>query len=315
MPTPTTFTGGPGYPSGMTAKNILISGASGLIGTELTAQLRAEGHTVVSLVRRPATNHNESEWDPEAGQISDDAIAHADAVINLSGASLSRLPWTLAYKRTILQSRVRSTKVLAQAIARSATPPAVFVSGSAVGFYGDRPSEALDEASPRGKGFLSKVVESWENATAEASNVSRVVNARTGLVIARGGALTPLMLLARFGLAGPLGSGTQHWPWVSLHDEAAALRHLALKSQLEGPVNIVGPTPATADFIGRTLASRMHRPYWLPAPRWALRAVLADAGRDLLLADQAVASKLSSDGFEFRDKSVANAIDAALATR
>ena len=299
----------------MTAKTILISGASGLIGAELTTQLRAEGHAVLRLVRRSATAPDEREWDPRTGSVPADAIADADAVVNLSGASLSRLPWTLAYKRTILQSRVGSTRALASAIAASPAPPAVFVSGSAVGYYGDRVGETLDERSPQGQGFLPRVVESWENATAPAAGVTRVVHARTGLVIARGGALTPLMLLARAGLAGPLGSGTQHWPWVSLYDEAAALRHLAIDSTLDGPVNIVGPSPATAALITHSLADRLRRPYWLPAPRWAIVAALADAGRELLLADQDIRSKLADDGFTFRHATAEQAIAAALPMR
>jgi uncharacterized protein (TIGR01777 family) len=296
----------------MTATTFLISGASGFIGTELTRQLTAEGHTVLKLVRRPAQSSDERPWDPASGLAPDAAIEQADAVINLSGASLSRLPWTHPYKAKILRSRVQATTALARAIERSHNPPSVFVSGSAVGFYGDRPGEILTEMSARGSGFLSRVVESWEEATAPARGVTRVVHSRTGLVIGRSGALTPLMVLTQLGLSGPLGTGEQAWPWISLHDEAAAIRHLAINSELRGPVNLVGPVRATAGEVGRQLAERMSRPYWLPAPRWAIIAGLADAGRELLLADQAVTSKLATDGFDFRDETVERAIDSAV---
>lgn len=295
------------------SKTIVISGASGFIGTELCTQLRAEGHRVVRLVRRRPATAEEYEWDPLAGSVPSSAIDEADAVINLSGASLSRLPWTHAYKRTILESRLRATTALAEAIASSATPPEVFVSGSAVGFYGDRPGEVLREDAPPATGFLSRVVASWEQATASAEGSTRVVHARTGLVIGNGGALKPLVLLARLGASGPLGGGRQHWPWISLHDEAAALRHLATGSRLSGAVNLSGPTPTSSAEIVRSLARQLGRPYWLPAPRWAISLALADAGKELLLADQNVSSaRLSGDGFDFRDETVETAIAAAV---
>lgn len=295
----------------MPVSTILIAGASGFIGTELTRQLRAEGHAVLRLVRRTPASADEWEWHPERGNVPAEVIEEADAVINLSGASLSRVPWTHPYKRVILESRLMATATLATAIKRAAMPPAVFVSGSAVGYYGDRPGHLLDEHAQRGTGFLPRVVESWENATRDADTVTRVVHARTGLVLGRGGALTPLRMLTSLGLGGPLGSGSQHWPWISLHDEAAAIRHLALESRLSGPVNLVGPTLATAEQIGRQLAEHLGRPFWLRAPRWAIVAALADAGRELLLADQRVdASRLTGDGFEFRHPTAAEAITA-----
>lgn len=290
--------------------SVLIAGGSGFIGSELTRQLEQAGDTVLRLVRRPARTPSERSWDPEAGWIKTSLVEGVDAVVNLSGASISRLPWTLPYKREILQSRLQATGTLVQAIQRAENPPAVFLSGSAVGFYGDRPGELLTESSVQGSGFLAKVTEAWERAAAPAAARSRVVTLRTGLVVGRGGgALKPLTLLAKAGLAGPVGSGEQIWPWVSLHDEAAAIRHL-LDSELAGPVNIVGPEPVPAATVVRELAESLHRPYWLPAPSWALKAALADAGRDLLLADQNVSSqKLTADGFTFRDTT----FDAALA--
>jgi uncharacterized protein (TIGR01777 family) len=291
-------------------KTVLIAGGSGFIGTELARQLESDGHTPLILVRRPARTATERSWDPEAGWIKTSIIDGVDAVVNLSGASISRLPWTLPYKREILQSRLQATGTLAEAIKRSDSPPAVFLSGSAVGFYGDRPGETLTESSGQGAGFLAKVTDSWERATAPAADVTRVVTLRTGLVIGKGGgALKPLALIAKAGLAGPLGSGEQIWPWVSLRDEAAAIRHL-LGSSLEGPVNLAGPRPVAASVVVRELTEKLGKPYWLPAPAWALKAVLADAGRDLLLADQDVSSqKLMADGFAFADGTIGSALE------
>lgn len=294
-------------------RTVLISGASGFIGPELQRQLRADGHTVLRLVRRAAEGPDEYEWHPEHGALPVEAIERADAVVNLSGASLSRLPWTYRYKRQILHSRLQATRTLATAIARSSSRPSVFVSGSAVGIYGDRPGELLAEDAERGAGFLPKVVASWEGATAPADAATRVVHARTGLVLGDGGALAPLQLLTRLRLGGPLGTGRQYWPWISLHDEAAAMRHLLFESRLAGPVNLVGPEAATSDQIGRAVARALRRPYWLRAPRWAITAVLADAGRELLLADQKVdAGRLRGDGFEHRHATAEEAVTASL---
>jgi uncharacterized protein len=292
-------------------RTVLIAGGSGFIGTELARQLREEGHTVLVLVRRPAQSPTERAWDPEARWLRTGIVEGVDAVVNLSGASISRLPWTLSYKREILQSRLAATATLVETMAKAEDPPSVFVSGSAVGYYGDRPGEVLTEESGPGDGFLSKVCVAWERAAAPATAHARVVHARTGLVLGESGALKPLRLLAKMGLAGPLGDGRQLWPWISVHDEAAALRHL-LDSSLSGPVNLVAPTPEPAGDVIRDVAEDLHRPYWLPAPAWAIKLGLADAGRELLLADQDVSSqRLAADGFTFRDTTVPAALAAA----
>ena len=287
---------------------VLIAGASGLIGRELSRQVETAGHTPVRLVRREALGPNEIRWDPATLVLDPSVLDDIDAVVNLSGASLARLPWTSGYRQEILQSRLHATRTLTDALRRSTNPPTVLLNGSAVGIYGNRPGEVLSETSAVGTDFLAEVVTRWEAEAQLAPESTRVVTLRTGLVLAKGGALKPVLPLAKLGLAGPLGSGMQHWAWISLHDEAAAIVHL-LTSTLSGPVNLVGPTPATANDIISTLAAALHRPFRLPVPKPILTFLLQDAARQLLLADQQVsAQKLLDDGFEFAQRTPATAI-------
>lgn len=292
--------------------HVLVSGASGLIGTELCRQLREDGHEVHSLVRRQPSDAHEYNWAPTARILDPSLIDSADAVINLSGAPLGRLPWTPGYKKELLHSRVQSTRALTEAMNMAARPPEVFLNASAVGFYGDRPGERLTEQSGKGSGFLSDLVDSWEQAAQIRPAKTRLVTFRTGIVIGRSGAMAPLMALTRLGLGSRLATGGDVWPWISLYDEAAAIRHL-LTSTLSGAVNLAGPTPATSDRITRYLAKRMHRWYALAVPEWAIRLAMQEAGPDLLLSSQKVLPlKLQEDGFVFHDKTVEQAIDAML---
>lgn len=291
---------------------ILVSGATGFIGSELVAQLEADGHTVIRLVRARAKSSAELHWDPSNGVLDGAVLETVDAVINLSGASTGRLPWTKAYKREILDSRVKATTTLAAAISGAKNPPAVFLNGSAVGYYGDRPGELLTEDSAKGTGYFPGVVEAWEAAAHTVPPQTRVVTFRTGVVVGRGGAFTPLLALTRFGLGSRFGSGGQNWPWISLHDEAAAIRHL-LTSKLAGPVNLAAPAPSTSGAITAYLAQRMHRPYLFRIPASLLRFLLRDAAQELLLSSQnVVPSRLVADGFEFEHRAVESAIDAML---
>lgn len=281
----------------------------------LVRALRSDGHRVTTLVRRAPASATEIRWNPDAGELDPRALEGADAVINLSGASISRLPWTLPYRRELVSSRIDATRLLAETMAGMSKPPATFLSASAVGFYGDRPRVRLDDDSPRGDGFLSELVLAWEQAAALAPAATRVVALRTSVVVARSGGLAPVRLLTSFGLGARFGSGRQFWPWISLVDEVRAIVHL-LSSQISGPVVLAGPTPATADEITRAYADILHRPRWLPVPAWAIRLGLGEAGQRLLLDDmQVLPVRLADDGFEWRHRTVAEAIRASLSRR
>jgi uncharacterized protein (TIGR01777 family) len=292
---------------------ILVSGASGFIGSELVRQLEADGHTVIRLVRAKPKSPNEVQWSPSSGTLDPTVLATVDAVINLSGASTGRIPWTKSYRKQILDSRVDATRTLAAAISGAAHPPTVFLSGSAIGYYGDRPGELLTERSAKGTGFFPDVVGAWEAAAQAVPRGTRVVTFRTGVVVGRGGAFTPLIPLTRAGLGSRFGTGRQDWSWISLHDEAAAIRHL-LTSKLNGPVNLTAPKSATADEVTSALAKRMRRPYVFRIPAWVITTGLGDAGRDLLLTNEnVVPERLLADGFEFTHRSLDSAIDAMFA--
>lgn len=291
---------------------IVIGGASGLIGSALAAALERRGDTVVRLVRRETRAPGEVRWDPASGLLDPAAIRGADAVVNLSGATLSRLPWTPSYRREILRSRLTATGTIVAALhalaAEGERLPAL-ISGSATGVYGDRPGEELTESSSPGAGFLAEVVQAWETSAGRAPEGTRVALARTGLVIARGGALAPLRLMTRLGLAGPISGGRQHWAWVALDDEVGGLIHL-IDHDIHGPVNLVGPRPATAADVVRWLARLLRRPYWLPLP---LAGLMGEAGRELLGADQRVRPAVVVEtGYEFRNETIGTALASAL---
>lgn len=284
---------------------VLIAGGTGTIGTAVAARLRADGHEVHLLSRSATADPQVHQWNPGVEPLDLDPLGKLDAIINLAGATVAKLPWTSTRKADIFCSRIDATTTIVEAIERAKHKPKVLLNGSAVGFYGERGNETLTESSPAGTGFLASVCTQWEEAAAPAAEHSRVVLLRTGLVLGREGALAPLRLLTKAGISGPLAGGKPWWPWISLNDEARAIIHL-ITSKVSGPVNLVGPEPATAGTLMRALARRMKRPYWLPVPRFALIMLLGEGGREVMLSSQKVVPEvLLRDGFTFEETTVA----------
>ncbi|WP_194765519.1 TIGR01777 family oxidoreductase [Microbacterium sp. UFMG61] len=295
------------------AQRIVISGASGLIGTALAASLREDAVDVTTLVRRPPRRAGEVQWAPGERDLDPEVLAGASAIVALGGASVGRLPWTPGYRRELVRSRLTTTRTIATAVRALGSDAPALVSASAVGYYGSAPGATLTEASPAGDTFLAELCVRWEDEAARAGDHARVALLRTAPIIHRRGVLKPLIQLTRFGLAGPIGPGTQMWPWISLDDEVRAIRHI-IDRQLVGPVNLTGPTPASANDIGRALARRMRRPFWFPAPTFALRLALSAAAADSLLVSDADVrpAALEASGFTFRHRTAESAVDSAL---
>ena len=296
-------------------QRVVIAGASGLIGRALARSLRADGVAVTTLVRHPPTSPDEVAWLIDERPLDPDVLAGADAVVGLNGASIGRFPWTSSYRHTLLWSRITPTQALASAVRSLGDDAPAFVSASAVGYYGSVPGRRLTEGAGRGESFLADLCGEWEAAAFAAGDRTKVAVLRTAPVIDRDGVLGPLMLLTRAGLSGPIGRGTQVWPWISLDDEVRAIRHV-IDAGLTGPVNLTGPTRATANDLGFALAVRMNRPFVVRAPVWALRLALGrDATEALLTTDADVVPEvLASTGFAFHHRTVDDAVAAALAS-
>ncbi|MEV5205536.1 TIGR01777 family oxidoreductase [Streptomyces sp. NPDC053720] len=298
----------------MLHSRIAVTGASGLIGAALVRSLRADGHEVVRLVRRPARAGDEVEWDPGRGYVDVAGLVGCDAVVHLAGAGVGDHRWTAAYKREIRDSRVLGTAAVAEAVASLDVPPKVLLSGSAIGYYGDTGDRAVDESAPAGEGFLPSVCVEWEAATAAAQEAGvRTVHARTGLVVGReGGAWGRLFPLFRAGLGGRLGNGRQYWSFIALHDEVAALRHILDTESLSGPVNLTGPDPVTNSEVTAAMGRVLHRPTLLTAPAPALRLALGDFAQDVLASQRVLPGQLLDSGFVFAFPGIDAAIRAAL---
>ncbi len=281
---------------------VLISGASGLVGSEVARQLKAEGHEAIKLVRRKAKSADEIEWNPATGSIPDGLMETIDAVVNMAGATTGKIPWTKKYKLEIVASRIDSTRTLVNAMSASKNPPTVFVSGSASGFYGDCGNQILTEHSPKGTGFLSDLAHEWELEAQKAPKAVRVVLARTTMVMSQQlGALGRLLPLIKLGVGGPLGSGKQWWAWISQVDEAAAIIHLIKTPSANGAFNLTAPQPATCKDIVVALAKQLNRPALIPVPAFALKLIIGEAATELLLCSQNMsAEKLLATGFKFK---------------
>lgn len=271
---------------------IVIAGGTGFLGRPLGARLAAEGHTVVNL--------------PRGG----DNVDGADAVINLAGESIAGKRWTVAQKERIRESRVVTTRRLVDAIARSPAPPSVFISGSAVGYYGPRGDEIATEYAPAGSDFLAGVCVAWEAEAERAESHTRVVRVRTGLVLARdGGALPQMLPPFWFGAGGPIGSGRQYWPWIHRTDWVDLVCWALRTPSVSGAVNATAPTPVTNAEFARALGRALHRPAFLPAPAFALRLLLGEMADGLLLSGQrAVPAKAEALGFSFTHTDVGAAL-------
>ena len=294
---------------------ILLTGASGLIGRALSKELKSQGHTVVAAVRRTPANNDEIRWDPAAGILDASAFDGVDAVVHLAGAGIGDKRWSDSYKREILESRTKGTALLASTMAGLAAKPGVFLSGSAIGYYGATGDDILDETSPQGTGFLTDVCVQWEEAARPAADAGiRTVYLRTGIVLSRdGGALKKQLPLFKAGLGGKFGNG-RHWQsWISIDDEVHAIIHL-LTSSLSGAVNLTAPEPVTnADFT-KTLARVVSRPAIVPIPTFGPKILLGGELADALLftGQRVIPAALTRDGYVFRHQTLDAALRALL---
>lgn len=294
---------------------VLITGGTGLIGQGVRKQLLAEGAEVLVLSRKPAVSGESIQWDPDAGQIDRSSLEGFDAIIHLAGENIGAGRWTAARKARILKSRVDSTRLLAETIARLGTPPQVVISSSAIGFYGDRGDELLTEESAPGTGFLTEVCLAWENAIRPVvERGMRTVIPRIGVVLTPdGGALQQMLPLYKLGLGGKLGSGAQYWSWIAYSDVIKGMTFALRNNSLSGPVNLVAPHPVTNGEFNAKLASILHRPAFFAAPRFALRLALGEMADVLLLSSMRVSpSKLVQAGYQFEHNELGDALRAAL---
>ncbi len=290
---------------------VLVAGASGHLGSALVPLLQSQGHRVRRLVRAPRPVVPEAvPWDPDAGTIDAAALEGVDAVVNLAGERIAAVRWTKAKKRRISRSRVGGTQLLAETLAALARRPRVFLSASAVGYYGDRGAEVLTEESPPGDTFLARLCRDWEAAADPARRAGiRVVHLRTANVLdARRGFLAPLLPLFRLGLGGRLGSGRQYVPWITIDDWVQAVAHLLRAENVEGPVNLAAPQEVTNAEFTRTLAQVLGRPAVVVVPAFALRLVMGELGREILASERVYPARLLASGFTFRYPSLEGAL-------
>ena len=281
-----------------------------MIGTALAASLAAQGHSIVRLVRRDPLA-GEACWDPSRECLGAQALAGADAVINLAGVRIAGARWTRRRKQAILDSRVQSTVLLAAMMARMPHPPRVFLNASATGCYGDRSDEALDESSRPGEGFLADVAVAWEAAAQPASDAGiRVALLRSGIVLSkRGGALAALRPPFLLGVGGPIGGGRQYWPWISMADVLGAVSHILDGPAISGPVNLVAPQETTSHEFAKALGRALRRPAVIPLPAVAVRLAMGEMGVTLLVSARVRPGKLIATGYAFQHPT----LDAALA--
>lgn len=296
---------------------IAITGSSGLIGGALVRALRAGGHDVIRLVRRPARAADEVRWEPlaaDAGLGDLSGLRGVEACVHLAGAGVADRRWTASYKAEVRASRVTGTQRLAQALARLEPRPGVMICGSAIGWYGDTSGlgTGADESAPNGRGFLAGLVRDWEAAAdpARAAGI-RVVTTRSGLVLTgQGGMLARILPLARYGTCPRFGSGRQVMSWISLADEVGGLEFLLAADDVTGPVNLVAPHPVSNTEFAATVNAVLHRPDlpWLRVPAWAIRLVIGEAATELLTSAHVVPARLTEAGYQFRHPTLREAL-------
>ena len=287
----------------MTVQTILITGATGLIGKRLVQELTAEGYSVLKAVRRPARHDDEVRWIPERNDFDTTRLAGIHAVVHLAGANVAGQRWSDPYKQEIRESRVKGTRLIAQALAGLDDKPRVLVCASAIGYYGDRGDELLTEDSPPGKGFLPEVCTAWEDSCQAARDAGiRTVNTRIGVVLSKnGGALKSMLLPFKLGLGGVVGKGTQYISWMEIDDIARALRFVLETETISGPVNLVAPHPATNREFTKVLGTVLGRPTIVPMPEFITRLLLGEMGEELLLSSTRVKpEKLQQAGFAWQ---------------
>jgi uncharacterized protein (TIGR01777 family) len=302
---------------------IIVSGASGLVGSALVPSLVAAGHQVTALVRRPARQPtqagvSEVEWNPAAGQLDAARLVGHDAAVHLSGENIAGGRWTDEKKERIRASRVQSTRLLAETLARLETRPRTFVCASAIGYYGDRGAEVLTEESAPGTDFLAEVCREWE-AAAEAARAAglRVVNLRFGVILsAEGGALAQMLTPFKLGIGGPLGSGQQYMSWLTRADAVGMIEYALANENLSGPVNAVAPQAVTNSEFAQTMGRVLSRPAILPMPAFALRLTLGrEMAQALLLSSARVEpAKLKAAGYQFKHPQLEGALRHVLQT-
>ena len=290
-------------------QRIAITGASGLIGTALVGHLRSEGHTVQRFVRRPVVASDEIQWDPGTGDVDIEALRGVDAIIHLAGVGVGDKRWSKKYKAEILNSRLLGTTAIANAV--NEVKPQVFISASAIGWYGESGNRSVIESDRAGDDFLAAVCREWEGA-ADLATGTRVVKIRTGLVLdPTGGALGRMLPLFRLGLGGKLGNGKQWWSWITLHDQIRAITFL-LENNIAGPVNITSPNPVTNQEFTSALAQAMHRPALFPAPAIALKIALGGFSSEILGSKKVMPHALTEAGFNWDYPHITSALTALI---
>jgi len=291
--------------------DVTITGANGLVGSALARLLESGGRRVRRVVRRANGSPGEVRWDPASRTIDSGELEGTGAVVHLAGENIANRRWSADVRRSILESRTHGTQFLSAALARLRRPPRVLVSASAVGFYGDRGDQILDETAGRGHGFLSDVCEQWEASTGDARDAGiRVVHLRIGVVLTPlGGALAKMLVPFRLGGGAMLGDGRQYVSWIALEDLLRAIVHVITDDRLEGPVNATSPAPVTNGELTRSLASVLRRPAFLRVPAFVLRTMLGEMADEMLLAStRAVPRRLDRSGFTFRHPELDDAL-------